>query len=70
MSKHENPWKDAKDYYWGREMTMWVLKAKPSDPVRYYGELHVGDSYYASFGSNLPFSWLVAVSGFIRKRWL
>lgn len=69
MSKQENPWANAKDYQCGKS-TMWVLKAKPSDPVRFYGELHVNDSYYASFGSKLPFGWMVAISGFIKKRWL
>lgn len=68
MSKLD--WKDAKDYYWGKNLEVWVLKARPSDPVKFYGEIKENNSYYASYGSNLPFSWMVALSGLIKKRWL
>lgn len=63
-------WKNAKNYYWGRNVEIWVLKARPTDPVRFYGEIRENDSYYASFGSKLPFSWMAMLSGLVRKRWL
>lgn len=62
-------WKDAKLYYLGNTQVA-VLKARKTDPVRYYGEIHIDDSYHASFGSKLPTSWLVAASVFVRRFWL
>lgn len=60
-------WKDAIRYNIGR-VEIIVVKAYTDEPVRFYAEVYVDNGYRLSFGSKLPFGWLVALSGFWKVR--
>lgn len=65
-NQSDNPWKDAKDYNFGK-YSVGVLEAKPNDPVKFYTELHHDDSYWGSMGTRAPFKWLAVVLTYLRR---
>lgn len=53
MGKENSPWRNAEVYKFF-EIEIAIIKGKPTDPVRYYTELHKFGRYFSSRGSNAP----------------
>jgi hypothetical protein len=46
-------WKDDKRFKFGK-ITIHSTKAKPTDPVKWYTEVHKNGVYWSSHGSHMP----------------